>query len=217
MNGTKEKLYVTVGEAARVTGLENQTVRKMVEQASILCFRTPGGQRRIHLESLQEYCRSALPLEEKPVIQKKNYIYARVSSQKQVEDLSRQIEYLRKPEYTGYTTLADVASGLNFKRKGLSTILDACLQGTIGEIIIAHRDRLCRFGFELIEQLVTKSGGKITILDNSIIKTSEQELSEDILSILHVFSCKQMGKRSYASRKIKDINNTNISNNNSKE
>jgi predicted site-specific integrase-resolvase len=63
--------------------------------------------------------------------------------------------------------LSDIASGINFRRKGLSTILDFCLQRTIGELVVAHRDRLCRFGFELIEQLVKRAGGKITVLEDS--------------------------------------------------
>ena len=79
---------------------------------------------------------------------KQNYIYTRVSSKKQSDDLSRQIEFIKnkRSEYSSYISISDIASGINFKRKGLSTILDASLQGTIGEIIIAHRDRLCRFG-----------------------------------------------------------------------
>jgi predicted site-specific integrase-resolvase len=93
-----------------------------------------------------------------------------------------------------------VASGINFKRKGLQTLLDACLSKTIGEIIVAHKDRLCRFGFDLIKLIVTKSGGTITVINDSENKSSEQELSEDLLSIIHIYSCKQMGKRSYKSK-----------------
>lgn len=94
-----------------------------------------------------------------------------------------------------YTIITDITSGINFKRKGLSTILDSCLQNDIGEIVIAHKDRLCRFGFDLIEYMVTKAGGKITILDNTENKTSEQELTDDLLSIIHVFSCARRARR----------------------
>lgn len=206
----KRKEYVSVGEAARLSGLESQTIRKMADEASILCYRTPSGQRRINVQSIQELCSHAISPCEKQTIQKKNFIYARVSTNKQMDDLSRQIEFLRRPEYSDYLLVSDVASGINFKRKGLSTILEACLQGSIGEVVVAHRDRLCRFGFDLIESMVTKAGGKIVVLQDNHNKTDEQELTEDLLSIIHVFSCRQMGKRSYINRKSKNFENQTI-------
>ena len=211
MNERKQKVFVTVGEASRLTGLEAQTIRKMADQASITCYKTPSGQRRINLQSIQEFCSNAVHDKEKSILQKENFIYARVSTKKQVDDLSRQLEYLKKPEFSSYRVITDIASGINFKRKGLSTILESCLQGCIGELVVAHRDRLCRFGFDLIEQLVSKAGGKITVLENCNDKTSEQELTEDLLSIIHVFSCRQMGKRSYANRKNKNSKDKDLS------
>jgi predicted site-specific integrase-resolvase len=209
MNGDKK--FVTVGEASSITGMDRQTIRKMVDKSLILGYRTPSGQRKINLINIQEMCNNTSNGNTKQTFQKQNYIYARVSTKKQVDDLSRQLEFLRRPEYIDFIPIQDVCSGINFKRQGLSTILDSCLQGNIGEIVIAHKDRLCRFGFELIESLVTKAGGKITILDNSNNRTCEQELTEDLLSIIHVFSCRQMGKRSYVSRKNKDNQDKNIS------
>ena len=213
----EEKRFVNVKEASRLTGLDPQTVRKMADNSSITCYKTPSGQRRISLQSIQELCNSLVPSKEKQEVQRQNFIYGRVSSKKQMDDLSRQFEFLKRPEYADYAIVSDIASGINFKRKGLSTILDSCLQGNIGEVVIAHKDRLCRFGFELIEQIINKSGGKITILDNQDNKTSEQELTDDLLAIIHVFSCKQMGKRSYRSRKGKDLENETLSNDISKE
>jgi predicted site-specific integrase-resolvase len=132
-----------------------------------------------------------------------NYIYSRVSSRKQMDDLSRQVEFIRnkQTEYASYVSITDIASRINFKRPGLQILLDAPLQGTIGEVIVAHRDRLCRFGFELIKTIIEKQGGKITVIDDQQNKSSEQELSEDLLSIIHIYSCKQMGKRSYRTKK----------------
>jgi predicted site-specific integrase-resolvase len=211
-NKEKERQFITVGQATVLTGLDGQTIRKMADNASIVCYRTPSGQRRINLQSIQTMCNNASNDKEKSIVQKKNYIYARVSTRKQVDDLSRQIEYIRRPEYANYIPIKDIGSGINFKRKGLSTILDSCLQGDIGEVIVAHRDRLCRFGFELIEYMVSKGGGKITVLENTEERTCEQELTDDLLSIIHVFSCRQMGRRSYTNRKTKDIEVENISN-----
>lgn len=212
MNGKqKTNDFVTVGKAAQLTGLNAQTVRKLADKSSIACYRTPSGQRRINIKDIQRMCGNDLHGKEELDVQKDNFIYARVSTKKQVDDLSRQIEYLRRPKYSSYVLVQDICSGINFKRKGLSTILDSCLQKNIGEVVIAHRDRLCRFGYELIESLVIKAGGSITILDNSREKTSEQELTEDLLSIIHVFSCRQMGRRSYSNRKNEDDKNEDIS------
>ena len=152
-------------------------------------------------------CNSVSP-DKKPT--RTNFIYTRVSSKKQMDDLSRQIIYIQSKhtQYTSYTTLSDIGSGINFKRKGLQTILDSCLQGLIGEVVIAHRDRLSRFGFELIKCFITKAGGTITVLDDDGHKSTEQELAEDLLSIVHIYSCKQMGKRSYKSNTVKKSKDT---------
>lgn len=217
MNGDKEKKFVTVGEASRLSGLEAQTIRKMADSSSLLCYKTPGGKRRIDLSSLQKLCNATVSSKTKQTLPKQNFIYARVSTRKQLDDLSRQVDYLKRPEYIDYNVITDVASGINFQRKGLSTILEACLQKRIGEVVIANRDRLCRFGYELIDQLVKKAGGKITVLNNPENKSSEQELADDLLAIIHVFSCKQMGKRSYAKRGSKNVEDKDISNNGTKE
>lgn len=206
------KGFVSVGKASIITGLGTQTIRKLADQSSITCYRTPSGQRRIDLRSIQEMCASDFHDKKEQPIQKQNFIYARVSTKKQLEDLSRQVEFLRRPEYNDFILVQDIASGINFKRKGLSTILEACLQNNIGEVVIAHKDRLCRFGFDLIHSLVTKAGGKITILNNSDDKTCEQELADDLLSIIHVFSCRQMGKRSYSKQQNKVNTDKNIPN-----
>ena len=209
MNGEERKTWIAVGEASKLTGLDRQSIRKLADESSLVCYKTPSGQRRISLQSVQGMCNDIISDKEKPQVQRKNFLYARVSTKKQMDDLSRQIDFLRKPEYSTYVPIQDVGSGINFKRKGLSTILDSCLQGNIGEVIVAHKDRLCRFGFDLIEGLVTKAGGKITVLENSNNRSHEQELADDLLTIIHVFSCRQMGKRSYSSRKVKNGDHTN--------
>jgi predicted site-specific integrase-resolvase len=201
---TEEAHYVAIGKAVELTGLCPDTLRKLADSGKVKCYVTPSGQRRFDKQFLQEMCNSfnSLPSTETQKTSKVNFLYARVSSVKQKDDLLRQIEFLKnkKPEYATYVSISDIGSGINFKRKGLSTILDSCLQGTIGEVVVAHRDRLSRFAFDFINIIVTKAGGKIIVIDNDEHKTTEQELSEDILSIIHVFSCKQMGKRSYSSK-----------------
>jgi predicted site-specific integrase-resolvase len=144
---------------------------------------------------------------EQKTYDKVNYIYARVSSKKQLEDLHRQVEFLqsRKPEYVNYTVITDVGSGINFKRKGLKTILDTCLQGRINEVVIAHRDRLCRFGFELLQFIVERCNGRIIVIDNSTNQTTEQLLADDLLSIIHIYSCRKMCSRRYNNNKSTEV------------
>jgi predicted site-specific integrase-resolvase len=200
-----DKMFVPLRQACSITGIEEQTLRKLADQEILPCYKTPSGHRMFNKAGLEAMCNANSISNRERTRIKLNYIYARVSSKKQLDDLSRQIEYIRsrKPEYASYTVISDVGSGINFKRKGLNTILDACLQNVIGEVIVAHRDRLSRFGFDLIDIIVSKSGGKINVINDERDKSSEQELSEDLLSIIHIFSCRQMGKRSYKTKSDK--------------
>ncbi|NCV80035.1 MAG: IS607 family transposase [Actinobacteria bacterium] len=97
--------------------------------------------------------------------------------------------------------IKDIGSGLNFKRKGFQTILDTAIKGNLGEIVVTHKDRLCRFGFELLEAVISKcSNGTIVVLDQR--ETSPQEeLINDLLSIITVFSSRLYGLRSHTIKK----------------
>ena len=203
--------YISILEASKITGLSIQTIRKLGDKKEIKCFKTPSGHRRFNKQDLEKFCDSNTINEEKSENTQVNYIYTRVSSKKQLDDLSRQIKYIQqqKPEYSSYISISDIASGINFKRKGLQTILDSCLQGVIGEVIVAHRDRLSRFGFDLIKLIIEKAGGTITVIDDTQHKSTEQELAEDLLSIIHIYSCRQMGKRSYKTKQCKGPENKN--------
>lgn len=209
-NINKKSQYISIREATLLTGINAQTLRKMGDEGKIKCYKTLSGQRKFDKNYLEKMCNCTSNDTQISENAKQNFIYARVSSKKQVDDLSRQIEFIKKsrPEYSSYISITDIASGINFNRKGLGEILDASLRGSIGEVIVAHRDRLSRFGFDLIKLVIEKQGGKITVLDDQQNKSSEQELSEDLLSIIHIFSCRQMGRRSY---KIKQ-DNQNIQN-----
>ena len=203
MNDTT-RTFIPIREACKITSLSAQTLRKLSDTGKVKSYRTVHNQRMFHQLSLQKLIDPLfIDVKETKTYDKVNYIYARVSSKKQVEDLHRQVEYLQSSniKYIDYTVITDVASGINFKRKGLQTILDSCLQGIIGEIVIAHRDRLCRFGYELLQFIVERSNGKIIVTDDTIDKTTEQILAEDLLSIIHIYSCRKMGKRRYPNSK----------------
>jgi len=205
MNDYRKTNYVPIRDAVQITGLSPGTLRKMADNNKLKYYRTIHQQRMFDKSSLQTLIN---PLfvddKEQKTYDKVNYIYARVSSKKQLEDLHRQVEFLqsRKPEYVNYTVITDVGSGINFKRKGLKTILDSCLQGRINEVVIAHRDRLCRFGFELLQFIIERCNGKIIVIDNSTNQTTEQLLADDLLSIIHIYSCRKMGSRRYNNNKI---------------
>jgi len=121
--------------------------------------------------------------------------YCRVSSTKQKEDLQRQIEYVTA-KYPGKELIKDVGSGVNFKRNGLNALLERAMSGEQLEIVVAYKDRLARFGYDLIERVITRAGGRIVVLNEVSLSPSE-ELTQDLLTILHVFSCRLCGIRKY--------------------
>ena len=199
MNTAVEHLkieYIPILEASKLTGLSIQTIRKLGDKKEIKCFKMPSGHRRFNKQDLEKFCEPDTMTEKKSDNTHVNYIYTRVSSKKQLDDLSRQIKYIHdiKPEYSSYTSISDIASGINFKRKGLQTILDSCIQGVIGEVIIAHKDILSRFGFDLIKIIIEKAGGNVIVIDDIQYRSSEQELAKDVLEIIHIYSYKQIGQ-----------------------
>lgn len=221
-NDKKEKKFISIGNAESFTGIGQAKLREFYKDGILKGFTTPSGQRRFNIECLREFCNITTQAE-KETVGKINFLYARVSSKKQSDDLSRQVEFLQKwagDKVSEYIIIEDIGSGINFKRTGFNAILDRCLQGVIGEVVVAHKDRLSRFAFDLIESIVSKAGGKITVIQDSGNITSEQELAEDLLSIVHIYSCRQMGKRSYANRTKPDtkiIDDRDTSNQNSEK
>jgi len=132
--------------------------------------------------------------------------YCRVSSNKQKDDLQRQVdnlskylESLNKP----YEIITDIGSGINYKKKGLRDLLKKINNKEVDKIIILCKDRLLRFGFELIEYMANLNGCEIEILD-STEKTQQEELVEDLIQIITVFSCRLQGKRANRTRKMID-------------
>ena len=133
----------------------------------------------------------------KPIVSKKAIIYARVSStkQKKAGDLQRQIESLQT-SYPNHQLISDVGSGINFKRQGLQKLLFMVLEGKVREIVVEHRDRLCRFGFDLIEWLCERHGTKITV-ESEVDTTPEQDFTNDLMAVIAVFSARYNGRRRY--------------------
>jgi len=176
-------------EASRILNITQQSLINWTNDGKIECVRTKGGHRRFLLSTLVPFSKCSF---EKP---KRNICYCRVSTASQKEDLERQVTYFRN-KYPNYEIIKDIGSGINFKRKGFNSILDSAIKGDIGEIVVTHQDRLCRFGFEFVERIIEQhSNGKIVVLNQ--IKTSpEQELVNDLISIITVFSSRLYGLRS---------------------
>ena len=198
--------YIKPRDAAKYFGVSLGTLRDWDKRGLIKCIRTKenGGQRRYDIRSFKNTNDRLLPAEIQTTTEEINknkeyYCYCRVSSKKQKDDLERQAEYLQSL-YPSYTVIKDIGSGLNFKRKGLLTILERANKGFVGEVVIAYKDRLCRYGFELLEWFFTLYKVKLTVLKTETISPDE-ELAKDILNIVHVFACRANGKRKYSKKK----------------
>jgi len=119
-----------------------------------------------------------------------------VSSASQKDDLERQVAFM-KNKYPNHEIMTDIGSGINFKRKNLIKIINLAINNHIEEIVIAYKDRLCRFGYELIEMIINEhSKGRITVLNNQD-DSPQEELTKDLVSIINIFSAKLNGVRSY--------------------
>jgi predicted site-specific integrase-resolvase len=190
--------YLPSREACRILSIHPNTLRRYADNGTIEFFKTESGQRRYNVEAY-------LGLQQ----QTSTICYCRVSSSKQRDYLGRQVEFMQS-RYPNTEIVKDIGSGLNYKRKGLKSILERAMRGDKLEIVVAHKDRLARFagksfcatktfaceGFELIEWIVQQSGGKVVVLKQTNL-SPEQELTNDLLSILHVFSCRMHGLRNY--------------------
>ena len=177
-------MYIPLRKAVQELGMHPNTLRKYADNGTIPSIRNAAGQR---LFDVQSYLRGVMPA---AVI-----CYCRVRSAKQRDDLERQVACIRE-RYPEAEVVRDIGSGLTFKRKGLRAILDRLLSGDKLTLVVAHRDRLARFGFDLITYLVESNGGELVVLDQAV-HSPTAELTQDLLSILTVFSCRMPGLSKY--------------------
>ncbi len=183
--------YVTPRKASEYLGVSISTLRRWDEEGKIKSIRTPGGQRRFCIEEYEA-------ANAKPTV-----LYARVSNPGQKDDLERQVKFLCS-KYPEGELVQGIGSGLNFKRRKLLSILERIYQGDIGKLVVAYSDRLVRFGFPLIEWLCKQGKCELVVLNERKL-SPEQELVEDILSILHCFSSRLYGLRKYKTQVAKSI------------
>lgn len=191
-----EKLY-TPKQLGKLFGVTSETLIQWEKEGKIKAEKTQGGHRRYIYNT-----------PDKPELrngEKVSYIYARVSSHKQHKDLERQVAFLQS-KFPNHHIIQDIGSGINFKRRGLVTLLDNVFGGRVQEVVVAHRDRLSRFGFELFELIFERFGTHLQVLSDPDDKEPINELAKDLLSVVTVFTARYYGSRAYTKvSKVEDL------------
>lgn len=205
------KKYVGGKEASRILGVHQRTLYQWEEKGWINTIRTPGGKRLYDVTTfIEEKCSDECEKNIEKVDELKgklNISYVRVSSLGQKDDLVRQKRMI-KDRYPDHIMIEDIGSGINFNKRGIRKIIKLAIEGRIKELVVAYKDRLMRFGYELIEDLIKDySGGKITIINKKDDLEPEEELAYDVLQIMNVFVARMNGLRKYKKRKEKEYNN----------
>lgn len=193
-----DKFY-SIGEAANYLGVSTSTLRRWEKEGKIASERTKGGQRRYPISVLE-------PNLKKTESQTKLTVaYARVSSHDQKQDLQRQKQllemYCASKGWT-FELLADLGSGMNYNKKGLKKLILKILTGEIGRLVITHKDRLLRFGSELIFSICEMKNVEVVIVNQGDEPSFEEELAKDVLEIITVFSARLYGSRSKKNKKL---------------
>lgn len=202
--------YVGGKEAGKLLGVHQQTLRTWDEKGILKTIRTPGGKRLYDVKGFikAKECKDDIKcledLDKLDKIKGKLSIsYARVSSLGQKDDLERQKRMLIR-KYPKNILIQDIGSGINLNKKGLKKIIHMAIEGRIKILVVAYKDRLVRFGYELIEDLITTySDGKIVILNKVDDKEPEEQLAYDVLQVMNVFVAKMNGLRKYKISKKK--------------
>lgn len=189
--------YLSIGQAALMLGVSVVTLRRWDKLKQLCpCYITCGGHRRYALSALLSFINPTKP-SSRP---RRKIGYARVSSHDQKKDLTTQS--LRLKQYLGDDSevICDLGSGLNYKKSGLKRLIKLILNKEVSELVVVHKDRLLRFGSELVFQLCALCGTKVTVSER-VEQTFEAELCADVIELMTVFSTRLYGKRSNKNRK----------------
>ena len=194
-------ILYSIGKFSKETGISISTLRRWdKENIYKPTFVTEGGTRYYSEDQLNTIISGSSEINKS----KKIIGYCRVSSQKQKDDLERQVDnvktYMLAKGYS-FEIITDIGSGINYNKKGLNKLLDLVSNNQVDKIVIMYKDRLVRFGYELLENICMKHNTTIEIIDNTE-RTEEQELVEDLIQIITLFSCRLQGKRAHKAKKI---------------
>lgn len=185
---------MSIGKFSKEIGVSISTLRTWdktgyLKPAKVL----DNGYRYYSDEQIDKYLKVDSDINDRKIV-----LYTRVSTKKQMDDLDRQIENLKTYAYTkGYSfeLITDIGSGLNYKKEGLKKLIRMICNKEIKKLVILYKDRLVRFGFELIEEVCRINDVEIEIIDNSTV-SKEQELTDDLIQIITVFANRLYGSRS---------------------
>lgn len=195
------KRFLAIGDAAKVLGVSITTLRRWEVEGRLIPDRTAGRQRRYDLAKIKPELFHAAPSERKTIA------YARVSSHDQKEDLDRQKQvlelYCAQQGWT-FEVIADLGSGMNCNKKGLKRLLGEIIEGRVGRLVITHKDRLLRFGAELVFSICEAKDVEVLIINKGVDTTFEEDLAKDVLEIITVFSARLYGSRSRKNQKLLD-------------
>lgn len=186
---------LSIGKFAKSLGVSIQTLRNWDKEGKLKPTYVTENGYRYYSEDLLNKFRNIKNVNK---IKKKNILYARVSTKNQKDELNRQIDNLKQYAYSkGYSfeIITDIGSGINYKKEGLLKMINLVECGEVDRIIVLYKDRLIRFGYDLIEYICKFNDTKIEIVDNSTI-SKEQELTEDLIQIITVFANRLYGARS---------------------
>ncbi|MEI8300138.1 MAG: IS607 family transposase [Chlamydiota bacterium] len=188
---------IKVGEAANILGVTIQTLRRWESTGQLLPDKkTEGGTRYYNIDRLLGVSKKEVNL---------TYAYARVSSHDQKKELDTQKELLATyciARGWNYEVISDLGSGMNYRKKGLKNLLDAIIKGKIKRLVLTHKDRLLRFGAELVFTLCEIHHVEIVIINQGEDLSFEEELAQDVLEIITVFSARMYGARSRKNLKL---------------
>lgn len=189
--------FITISEAAKFLGVSSQTLRRWEKKGKGLpCQRTNGKQRRYDISQFQS---------RKPAQNQLTLAYARVSSHDQKEDLQRQekmLEMFCTSNGWNFDILSDLGSGMNYHKKGLKKLIQKILNQEITRLVLTHKDRLLRFGAELIFSICEEKNIEVILINQGQESSFEEDLAKDVLEIITVFSVRLYGARSRKNKKL---------------
>jgi len=193
---------VGIGEAAQALGVSITTLRRWEATGKLAAVHTAGGHRRYDLVKLKPGLFHTISQLERSTI-----AYARVFSHDQKDDLERQGQvlelYCARQGWT-FELVSDLGSGMNYQKKGLRRLLGSIIDGKVGRLVITHKDRLLRFGAELVFAICEAKNVEVVILNQGEDSTFEEDLAKDVLEIITVFSARLYGSRSRKNQKLLD-------------
>ena len=189
----------SINEFSKISGVSAQTLRNWDKNGKLHPHHTSSnGYRYYSHEQLNQV------MNIKPNLDRIVIGYCRVSSNKQKDDLERQIENMKlylTAQDKPFEIISDIGSGINYKKKGLRELIKRISQNKVEKVVVLYKDRLLRFGLELIGYMASLYNCDIEIIDNTE-KSEQQELVEDLVQIITGLSCKLQGKRANKARKL---------------